>query len=147
MIYVQASSIIDTPLDQVWSLVRDFGAIAEWLPGTRSCDLENGGTTDRIGVVRRLDMGEAGIIRERLLGLSDVEHRVDFGIVESQLPISGYQATIQLHPVSDGDRTFISWSARFDSPPEQAAEMTARMPRDIYQPAFDMLKTRFARKA
>ncbi|MCQ8241656.1 SRPBCC family protein [Rhizosaccharibacter radicis] len=142
MHHVKASSVIDAPIEHIWTIVRDFGAIADWLPGTRGCQVE--GDADRIGAIRRLDMGDAGIIHEQLLGLSDAEHRVDFAITESALPISGYQATIQLLPVSDGNRTFISWSARFEAAPEHAAEMTARMPRDIYQPAFDTLKQRFA---
>ncbi len=82
-------------------------------------------------------MGEAGVIRERMLGFSDAASRFDFAIIETSLPVSNYRSTIALRPITDGDRTFIVWSGRFDAPPEHAAEMTARMPQDIYQAGFD----------
>ena len=137
MINVQASSVIDAPSHKVWPIVRDFAAVAEWLPGVRSCVVEGDGLGDRLGAIRRLDMGEAGIIREQLRGLSDAAYRFDFAIIETSLPIIDYRSTIRLRPITNGDRTFISWSGNFDTPPEHAAEMTARMPRDIYQPGLD----------
>jgi hypothetical protein len=62
-----------------------------------------------------------------------------FSIIESALPISNYRSAIILLPITDGDRTFIQWRGQFEAPLEHAASMEARMPTDIYQPAFDRL--------
>lgn len=94
---------------------------------------------DRVGAIRRLEMGDVGMIGEQLLALSDVDHEVTFSIIESALPIRNYRSTIALLPITDGDRTFIQWRGQFEASAEHAASMEARMPTHIYQPAFDRL--------
>lgn len=139
MIHVFASSVLDAPVASVWGVIRDFGALGDWLPGVKSCVMEGDDPGDRVGAIRRVEMGDVGVLREQLLGLSDTDHEVTFSIVESALPISNYRATIGLIPVTDGDRTFIQWRSRFEALPEHAAEMQTRMPTQIYQPAFDRI--------
>ena len=147
MISVFASSVIDAPVEEVWKIVGDFGSIGDWLPGVVSCHIQEGGAPDRIGSVRLLDMGEIGTLHEKLLALSETEHTVTFAIVESPLPIQDYRSTIRLLPVTDGGKSYISWAGEFEATPEHAGEMRTRMPRDVYQPAFDTLKRRFAASA
>ncbi|QHC36393.1 SRPBCC family protein [Komagataeibacter xylinus] len=144
MIDVMASAVLDAPIAAVWPFVRDFGAIGRWLPGVKSCQIEGGDPGDRVGAIRRLEMGDVGLIREQLLALSDTDHAVTFSIIESALPIWNYQSTIMLLPVTDGDRTFIRWKGRFEANPDHAAAMQARMPTLIYQPAFDTLAGRLS---
>lgn len=139
MIEVMASSVIAAPVASVWALVRDFGSIGSWLPGVKSCVLEGDDPGDRVGAVRRLDMGDVGLIREQLLALSDTEHEVTFSIIESALPLWNYRSTIRLFSVTDGDRTFIRWQGQFETSPDHADAMQTRMPVQIYQPAFDTL--------
>lgn len=139
MIHVMASSVLPAPVPAVWRLIRDFGALGNWLPGVKSCVIEGDEAGDRVGAIRRLEMGDVGMIREQLLALSDVDHAVTFSIIESGLPIGNYRSTISLLPITDGERTFIQWRGQFDAPVEHAASMEARMPTEIYQPAFDRL--------
>lgn len=139
MIHVMASSVLPASVSSVWGLIRDFGALGNWLPDVKSCVIEGDEPGDRVGAIRRLEMGDVGVIREQLLALSDVDHAVTFSIIESALPISNYRSTISLLPITDGDRTFIQWRGEFEAPLEHAASMGARMPTDIYQPAFDRL--------
>lgn len=139
MIHVMASSVLPAPVPAVWGLIRDFGALGNWLPGVKSCVIEGDEPGDHVGAIRRLEMGDVGMIREQLLALSDVDHAVTFSIIESGLPIGNYRSTISLLPITDGDRTFIQWRGQFDAPVEHAASMEARMPTEIYQPAFDRL--------
>ncbi|MFT8327791.1 SRPBCC family protein [Gluconobacter oxydans] len=139
MIHVMASSVLPASVSSVWGLIRDFGALGNWLPGVKSCAIEGDEPGDRVGAVRRLEMGDVGVIREQLLALSDVDHAVTFSIIEAALPIGNYRSTISLLPITDGDRTFIQWRGQFEAPVEHAASMEARMPREIYQPAFDRL--------
>ncbi|BCK76805.1 hypothetical protein AA0242T_2446 [Acetobacter aceti NRIC 0242] len=139
MIHVMASSVLPASVSSVWDLVRDFGALGKWLPGVKTCVIEGDEAGDQVGAIRRLEMGDVGVIRERLLALSDVDHAVTFSIIESALPIGNYRSTISLLPITDGDRTFIQWRGQFEAPVEHAASMEARMPAEIYQPAFDRL--------
>ncbi|PHY95234.1 polyketide cyclase [Acetobacter pomorum] len=142
MIDVMASSVLNAPIASVWPFLRDFGAIGLWLPGVKSCQIEGDDPGDRVGAIRRLEMGDVGLIREQLLALSDTDCAVTFSIIESALPIWNYRSTIQLLPVTDGDRTFIRWKGQFETDPDHAATMQARMPTLIYQPAFDKLASR-----
>ena len=139
MIHVMASSVLPAPVPPVWGLIRDFGALGDWLPGVKSCVIEGDEPGDRVGAIRRLEMGDVGVIREQLLALSDVNHTMTFSIIESALPIMNYRSTISLLPITDGDRTFIQWRGQFEAPLEYAASMEGRMPTHIYQPAFDRL--------
>lgn len=137
MIHVMASSVIPASVSSVWGLIRDFGALGRWLPGVKSCVIENDDVGDRVGAIRHLEMGDVGVIREQLLALSDVDHALTFSIIESTLPIWNYQSTISLLPVTASGHTFIQWRGQFDAAAEHAASMKARMPTLIYQPAFD----------
>lgn len=144
MLQVMASSVITAPLVSVWAVVRDFGAIGDWLPGVKSCVLEGHDPGDGIGAIRRLEMEDVDLIREQLLALSDTDHDITFSIIEAQLPIWNYRSTLSLLPITDGDRTAIFWKGQFEAAPEHALAMAARMPTDIYQPAFDRLAMRFS---
>ncbi|MCP1214418.1 SRPBCC family protein [Acetobacter okinawensis] len=139
MIHVIASSVIHAPVPAVWGLIRDFGTLGNWLPGVKTCVIEGDDAGDRVGAIRRLEMGDVGVIREQLLALSDVDHAMMFSIIESALPIRNYRSTISLLPITNGDHTFIQWRGQFEAPVEHAASMEARMPVEIYQPAFERL--------
>ncbi len=139
MIHVMASSIIPASVPSVWRLVRDFGTLGRWLPGVKSCEIEGNEPGDRVGAIRCVEMEDVGLIREQLLALSDVDHAVTFSIVESALPIRNYRSTISLLAITASDGTFIQWRGQFEASPEHAASMEARIPTQIYQPAFDRL--------
>ena len=143
MIRVMASSVIDAPVETVWPLLRDFGAISRWLPGVSASVLDDGADPDKVGATRRLTFQDGSQMRERLLALSDADTAVTFAIIESELPIANYVSTIQLQRVTDGERSYITWSGEFDTPADRAADMARRMREDIYQPGFDALKRRF----
>ena len=139
MIDVMASSVLNAPINAVWPLIRDFGAIGTWLPGVKSCTIEGNDPGDCVGAIRSVEMGDVGLIREQLLALSDTDYAVTFSIIESALPIWNYHSTILLLPLTDGDRTFIRWKGQFEADPDHASAMQTRMPVQIYQPAFDRL--------
>jgi len=55
-------------------------------------------------------------------------------------------ATLKLTPVTDGGRTFAEWSAEFDCAPEREGELAQQIGQDVFQTAFDALKTTFRRQ-
>ena len=76
--------------------------------------IENGQPADRIGCIRNFRLRDGGVIRERLLALSDYDYQCTYAILESPMGVDNYVATLKLTPVTDGNRTFAEWSAEFD---------------------------------
>lgn len=134
-----ARRIIYAPVNLVSPLIRNFGSIGEGPPGLKNCLIEEKETGERAGAIRRLDMADAGLIREQRLALSDTNYAATFSIIESALPISNYRSTLSLLSVTDGTRTFIRWNGQFEGDAQDAVVMQARMPVQIYQTAFNNL--------
>ena len=114
MIRVYVSSVIDASADTVWSRIRDFNALPQWHPAIADSRIENGEPSDRVGCIRHFHTRDGGMIRERLLGLSDYEYNCTYEIIESRMGVANYVATLKLMPVTDGNRCFAEWSAEFD---------------------------------
>lgn len=137
---VYASSVIDAPAARVWEKVRDFNALPRWHPRIRESRIENGEPSDKVGCVRDFRLQNGDRLREKLLGLSDYDMFCTYSILESPMPLTDYIATLRLTPISDGDRTFIEWTAEFDCAPEAAAELVDGIGNNVFQAGFDALK-------
>jgi hypothetical protein len=96
-----------------------------------------------VGCVRAFSLRNGDRLREQLLGLSDYDMVCTYSILDSPMPLTNYVATIRLTPVTDGDRTFIEWSADFDCAPEREAELVAGIGGNVFQGGFDALKRAF----
>ncbi len=57
--------------------------------------------------------------------------------------VENYVATLRLTPVTDGDRTFVEWTAEFDCAPGREAELIATVGDGVFQGGFDALKRAF----
>jgi len=141
---VYASSVIDAPAAKVWEKVRDFNALPRWHPRIRESRIENGEPSDKIGCVRDFRLQNGDRLREKLLGLSDYDMFCTYSILESPMPLTDYMATLRLTPVSDGNRTFIEWTAEFECAPDVAAELVDGIGSNVFQAGFDALKRQMA---
>lgn len=141
---VYASSVIDAPAAKVWEKVRDFNALPRWHPRIRESRIENGEPSDKIGCVRDFRLQNGDRLREKLLGLSDYDMFCTYSILESPMPLTDYMATLRLTPISDGNRTFIEWTAEFDCAVEVAAELMDGIGSNVFQAGFDALKRQMA---
>src|SRR5207237_961197 len=81
--------------------------------------IEGGEPADKIGCVRDFRLRNGDRIREKLLGLSDYDMFCTYSILESPMGVENYVATLRLTPVTDGDQTFLEWTAEFDCAPER----------------------------
>ncbi|MCX7325898.1 MAG: SRPBCC family protein [Hyphomicrobiales bacterium] len=140
MARVYVSSIIDAPAAKVWARVRDFNALPRWVPAVRESRIENGEPADKVGCVRDFYLQNGDHLRERLLGLSDYDMFCTYSILESPMPLTDYIATLRLTPVTDGDKTFIEWTAEFECAPELAADLVSGIGMNVFQAGFDSLK-------
>jgi uncharacterized protein YndB with AHSA1/START domain len=141
---IYTSSVIDAPAAKVWERVRDFNALPRWHPRIRESRIENGEPSDKIGCVRDFRLQNGDRLREKLLGLSDYDMFCTYAILESPMPLTDYMATLRLTPISDGNRTFIEWSAEFDCAAEAAAELVNGIATNVFQAGFDALKRQMA---
>jgi len=144
MARVYVSSVIDAPAARVWEKVRDFNALPRWHPRIRESRIENGEPPDKVGCVRDFRLQNGDRLREKLLGLSDYDMFCTYAILESPMPLTNYMATLRLTPISDGNRTFIEWTAEFDCAAEAAAELVDGIGSNVFQAGFDALKRQMA---
>jgi hypothetical protein len=140
MARVYVSSIIDAPVAKVWAKVRDFNALPRWVPAVRESRIENGEPADKVGCVRDFYLQNGDHLRERLLGLSDYDMFCTYSIIESPMPLTDYIATLRLTPVTDGDKTFVEWTAEFECAPELANDLVTGIGTNVFQAGFDSLK-------
>ena len=143
MARVFVSSVIDAPPAKVWERVRDFNGMPKWHPRIRDSRIENGEPSDKIGCVRDFHLQNGDRLREKLLGLSDYDMFCTYSILESPMGVDNYVATLRLTPVTDGDQTFMEWSAEFDCAPERENELVTNIGTGVFQGGFDALKRAF----
>lgn len=142
---VYVSSVLNASAARVWERVRDFNALPRWHPRIRESRIENGEPSDKIGCIRDFRLQNGDRIREKLLGLSDYDMFCTYSILESPMPLTDYVATLRLTPVTDGERTFIEWSAEFECDEAAADDLVNGIGNDVFQSGFDALKRHFAR--
>jgi hypothetical protein len=126
-----ASAILDAPVEAVWAIVRDFNGLPNWLPAVSASRIEDGRDPDSVGCVRAITLPNGGCT-ERLLTLDDSRYRVTYAFVQPAFPIRDYVATIELIPVTNGDRTFAQWTGSFEEAPEDAGKYEKLISLDVY---------------
>jgi hypothetical protein len=146
LVRVYVSSVIDAAADTVWSRIRDFNALPLWHPAIADSRIENNEPADRVGCIRHFHTRDGGMIRERLLALSDYEYTQVYEILESPMGVAGYVATLKLSPVTDGQRCFAEWSAEFECAEGRERELSDLIGGGVFQGGFEALKRHFARR-
>jgi hypothetical protein len=128
---VFVSRVVDAPAEKVWIMIRRFDAVAEWLPFVKSSPIEDGGDPTRVGCVRILTQTDGEVFREVLLALSDAERFYSYTFVSSPVPVRDHRTTLRVTPITDGDRSYVEWSSRFDIDPNYAAQLVDLMNRNF----------------
>src|SRR5215831_637830 len=94
----------------VWRKLSDFGGLAGWMPGIKSCELQGEG----IGAVRTLKMGPMKVV-EKLESFDAAGRRLSYSLLEGPMPLRNFLATIEVSETRpSGCR--VEWSAAFDLP-------------------------------
>jgi hypothetical protein len=140
MARVVRSTIIDASTDQLWAVLRDFNGFDRWHPSLAASAIERSQSADRIGCVRRIKLADGSELREQLLALSDLEQSFSYCLLDTPIPLFNYVAHVRLLPVTDGDRTFWHWEARFTNPPGEEKSMTDLVSEGIFQAGFDAIR-------
>ena len=143
MARVYVSSVVPAPAAKVWDRVRDFNGLPKWHPRVRDSRIEDALPSDKVGCVRNFNLQNGDNLRERLLGLSDYDMFCTYSILESPMPLTDYVATLRLTPVTEGDRTFIEWSAEFSCDPADEDDLVGGIGTNVFQGGFDALKRHY----
>lgn len=137
---------LGAPVERVWQLVRDFGAMHVWNAGVLSSRIEDG-PADRVGCTRVLDFGSGGVWVHRLTGLSDDDRVIQYRIVSGPQPapmgLRDYRARIKVRPdpVRPLLACVIEWKADFFT--DEPVAMRERAI-DVFKSGFSGLRTKFA---
>jgi hypothetical protein len=140
MAHVVRSTILNASTDQVWAVLRDFNGFDDWHPALVASAIERSQSADRIGCVRRVKLADGSELREQLLALSDLEQSFSYCLLDTPIPLFNYVAHVRLLPVTDGDRTFWHWEARFTTRPGDEKPMTDLVSDGIFQAGFDAIR-------
>ena len=128
---VFVSSIVDAPAEKVWATIRRFDAVADWLPFVKSSPIEDGGDPTRVGCVRILTQTDGEVFREVLVALSDAERFYSYTFVSSPVTVRNHRTTLRVLPITDGNRSYVEWSSRFEIDQEQEAQVVDLMNRNF----------------
>lgn len=142
MVEVYKSTVIDAPADRVWSIIRDFNGLPTWHPAIAESRIEQSHPADKVGCVRNFSLHDGGRIREQLLALSDFDFTCVYSILESPMGVENYVATLRVIPITDGNRSFLEWSAEFDCPEPRESELIDLVGNGVFQRGFNALKER-----
>jgi Polyketide cyclase / dehydrase and lipid transport len=145
VVQIYISSVLDMSADAVWGRIRDFNGLPQWHPAIVDSRIENSQASDRVGCIRHFHTRDGGMIREKLLALSDYDYSCTYEILESPLGVENYTATLKLTPVTDGGRCFAEWSAEFDCAAGRETELMQTIGQGVFQTGFDALKKWSAR--
>ena len=100
-----ASAVITAHIEVVWEAIRDFNGLPVWHPAIRSSEIEDGQAADKVGAVRSFYLQDGGHVRERLVGLDDVNHTLIYNFVTPAFPVENYLAMMKLSTVSEDGST------------------------------------------
>jgi hypothetical protein len=134
------STIIDAPVDRLWSVLRDFNGHDKYHPIVAESAIERGYSSDKVGCVRRFTLKAGGELREQLLSLSDLEMTMSYCLLETPIPLFNYVAHVRLLPVTDGNRSFWRWEGSFTTPAGREQELADVVGNDVYAAGMEAVR-------
>ena len=137
---VVRSTIIDAPVDALWSVLRDFNGHETWHPIVARSEIERSQPSDRIGCVRRFTLQDGSELREQLLTLSDIEMTFTYCLLDTPIPLFNYVANVRLLPVTDGNRSFWHWEGRFTTPSGREEELATMVGDHVYASGIEAVR-------
>eukprot|EP01127_Copromyxa_protea_P010562 TRINITY_DN2574_c0_g1_i1.p1 TRINITY_DN2574_c0_g1~~TRINITY_DN2574_c0_g1_i1.p1 ORF type:complete len:169 (-),score=41.35 TRINITY_DN2574_c0_g1_i1:23-466(-) len=107
------STVIDAPVSRVWAELRQF----DKLPGLASVENVNSSSSTEVGCVRKIIVGSEHVV-ETLIEFSETDYVVGYEINQHSEnlfpdPVFEYTGKLQLFEVTEGNKTFVHWSANW----------------------------------
>jgi NADPH:quinone reductase len=140
MTRLRCSTIIDAPIDRVWTVLRDFNGHDHWHPAVERSEIELDEPSDKVGCVRKFRLRDGAVLREQLLSLSDRDRSFRYFIVEAPVPLHDYVADMRLRPVTSDGSTYCEWRAWFNPPLSERAALARFVREEIMMAGFAALR-------
>lgn len=140
LLAVEESVAIAASPDLVWKAVRNFDDM-HWHPAVETTRLSLGRNNEP-QAIRKLTLAGGGTITEQLHAHDDQLRTQRYAIIESPLPVDGYEAVLSVSPGDGSDVSVLKWEARFLARDSAGADgaATANSIRDILRAGLDNLK-------
>jgi hypothetical protein len=138
-----ASTVLNASADTVWSYVRDFANLNEWLPSIQTCEIEGGGEATAVGAVRKLSAEGGASFRERLVSFDDAGRTYAYEFLESALPVRNYRSVLRVAEVTDSGQAFVEWSGEFEADDKDAESMSKFLTKNVYGAGLAGLNERY----
>lgn len=145
MITVFETSVIDAPIEEVWKIVRGFNDLPKWHPAIADSKIEGDLNSLTIGCVRNFNLQDGENIRETLLAYSELDYMFTYDMLTTGLGLFNYISTMELRPITDGNRTYIQWIAEFTTAEGEEKEKAAMVGGGVFQGGFAALKEHFSK--
>lgn len=113
-----------------WSVLRRYDQHDEFLPRISECSLEEGGSPDRVGVVRRT-VREGNVFRDRLISLDDRKRSLAYEFLEGPLPLDHYVAHWRIQPVTASNRSVVLYRSELETPDAPRNKIIQSLERDV----------------
>lgn len=139
-----ASGVVPAPADAVWSEIRDFNGLPGWHPAVSTSELTEGGSGVEVGAVRRLTLGDGGVVVERLVELHDGDRRCTYEILESPFAVRRYVSTFRVAEVTASGEAFVEWWSEYDADGGDEAGLSELFAGGVYGAGIEALQERFA---
>lgn len=107
------STVIDTAPEIVWGRIRDFNEDT-WSGDVSKSWSENDMSATEVGNIRVIRVGEKEL-RQRLIAYSDIDKSYTYEFAgPPSMDVQNFRATLHVMPVTDGNKSFIEWYAKYD---------------------------------
>lgn len=123
---------INAAPNQVWQQLRDFSSIAAWHADVTTAtafqplpEVTDSGETNQknitnqasneAAIARNISLNNHQTLIEKLGHTNDEEMRIDYVMIGGDFPVSNYRGVMQVKPSSDGQKSIVTWSARFNN--------------------------------
>lgn len=108
MVSARLVHVFRLPVEDLWSLIGDFGETGRWSGRSADACVQTG---EGIGALRTLTLWDGRQIIDRLDAQGEYFYR--YSIVTSPMPVSSYTATMSVSPV-DATSSQLIWSGEFE---------------------------------
>ena len=139
-----ASSVIPAPVDDVWTVVRDYNGLGQWHPAIADSALDSG--TAEVGAVRRLTLGATGEWWSS--GCWPSTTSTGATPTRSWRALSRCAATSPPSaPITDSGQTFAEWWAEYDAEGADESGLDEFFSGAVYGDGLAALRERFGSAA
>lgn len=72
-------------------------------------------TINEAAIARNISLNNHQTLIEKLGHTNDADMRIDYVMIGGDFPVSNYRGVMQVKPSSDGQKSIVTWSARFNN--------------------------------